>query len=391
MAALFLAAILSWHVEFLTMPQALLKKYDYEIASGKLQKDAAQRDVMQRLSLLAAQLLERKTESFLKKLFWISANESVRGLYIWGAVGRGKTMLMDMFFADLALLKKRRVHFHAFMRDVHERIFKERQKSEDDALTRVADALSREARLLCFDELAVTNVADAMILSRLFTRLFAKGVVVVSTSNMPPEDLYKDGLNRPLFEPFIALLGSRMDIVKLDAKKDFRLEKLGKSGVYFTGSQAEEKFEAAWSAFLQDRSERVERLYFKERILQASRTVSGACRFDFAELCEAPLSAEDYLELASDFHTLFLKSIPCFQLKDKNALRRFIDLIDVLYDSGVKLVASAPAEPQQLVAAMDGYEAKAFDRTASRLVEMRSEAYLTRQHLPPSQPAVRSA
>jgi cell division protein ZapE len=291
---------------------------------------------------------------------------------------------MDMFFAELAVIKKRRVHFHSFMRDVHARIFKARQKNEDDVPTRVADALAHESHVLCFDELAVTDVADAMILSRLFTRLFAKGVVVVSTSNTPPEGLYQDGLNRPLFEPFIALLNSRTGVVKLDAKKDFRLEKLGKSGVYFTGKEAGEKFEAVWSAWLQHRSEQSEVLHFKDRILQVPRAISGACRFRFAELCEAPLAAEDYLELAAEFHTLFLESIPLFQLNDRNALRRFINLIDVLYDGGVKLIASAAAEPQDLLLSMDGYEAQAFERTASRLIEMRSNAYLTRQHLPQS-------
>lgn len=359
-----------------------MQTYDLAVSAGKLEEDAAQRDLAQRLNALA-QSLSSHNGSFVKKLLPITKKEQ-RGLYIWGPVGRGKTMLMDMFFDELALAKKRRVHFHAFMRDVHERIFKERQKSEGDPLIKVADDIAREAQVLCFDEFAVTDVADAMILSRLFAQLFKQGVTVVSTSNIPPDDLYKGGLNRALFEPFVKQIKKKMDVVRCEAKKDFRLENLSKSGVYFTGAGMQQKFEAAWTNLLQTRVEQSEDLRFKGRVLHVSRSLPGICRFTFAELCEASLSAEDYLELSAEFHTLFLEGIPYFSLDNRNGLRRFINLIDILYDRGVKLIASAVAEPDDLITAMDGFESQAYQRTASRLIEMRSNAYLMRPHLPES-------
>ncbi len=358
----------------------LLKAYNQAIASGKLQNDAAQHDVAERLNRLLATFLKKERRSLLRTFFG-PAVPAPRGLYIWGPVGRGKTMLMDMFFESLLIRRKRRAHFHAFMRDVHARIFKERGKGTDNPLLKVANELAAESRLLCFDEMVVTDVADAMILSRLFTQIFARGTVVVATSNMPPDDLYKGGLNHSHFDPFIALLKEKMDIVRLDAKKDFRLEKLEKSGVYFTGEDAKQKFDAAWRSCVQGQREYGMYLNFKGRSLRVPRTVSGACRFTFADLCEAPLGAEDYLELAADFHTIFIEAIPCFYLKQRNAIRRFINLIDILYDNGVKLIASAEAEPLALMEDMDGHEAEAYPRTASRLMEMRSTAYLTRQHL----------
>jgi cell division protein ZapE len=355
----------------------LLQKYNEAVSSGGLEDDAAQRGLVKRLDTLAATLAgyERK---FFKKLF----QASPPGLYICGQVGRGKTMLMDLFFDEIRMSRKRRVHFHAFMRDVHERIFQERKKSEGDALVKIANDIADESKLLCFDEFAVTDVADAMILSRLFSQLFSKGMVVVATSNQPPEELYKNGLNRPLFEPFITLVREKMDVVELEAKKDFRLEQLEKSGVYFTGIDAAQKFNAVWENWLQGRDEQQENLHFKGRTLHVPRAVADACRFTFAQLCEAERSADDYLELAAEFQAIFLETVPCFDFDNRNALRRFISLIDILYDRGVKLIASAAAEPSALIANMDGYESQAYARTASRLIEMRSEAYLKRRHLP---------
>jgi cell division protein ZapE len=363
------------------MSQTLLQNYDKAIVAGKLQFDSAQRDLVLRLDALA-QNLAGQNGSFVKKLLPV-AKRTTRGIYIWGEVGRGKTMLMDLFFDELKLAKKRRAHFHAFMRDVHERIFRERKKSGGDPLIKVAEDIAHESQLLCFDELAVTDVADAMILSRLFTQLLNKDVVVVTTSNLAPDDLYKGGLNRPLFEPFIKLIKKNMDVVRCEAKKDFRLEKFDKGGIYFTGAEGQRKFEAAWADWAQGRAEQSEDLTFKGRVLHAPRCKQGACRFTFAELCEAPLSPEDYLELAAEFHTLFLEAIPYFNLENRNALRRFVNLVDILYDRGVKLIALAAAEPQDLVKAMDGYESQAFERTASRLIEMRSQTYLSQPHLPP--------
>jgi cell division protein ZapE len=297
-------------------------------------------------------------------------------------------MLMDLFFEALPVRRKRRVHFHAFMADAHERIHLWRQAlkrgevSGDDPIAPVAASLAEEAWVLCFDEFAVTDIADAMILGRLFTALFRHGVVVVATSNVEPDRLYEGGLNRALFLPFIELLKTRMEVVRLDARTDFRLEKLAGSPVYHV--PADEAARAALDRSFKrltgrERGDPV-RLTVKGHALDVPQAAGGVARFAFPDLCAKPLGAADYLALAQDFHTVILEGIPRMAFEQRNEAKRFITLIDALYDNRVKLLASAEAEAPELYRAETGREAFEFDRTVSRLIEMRSEEYLSLAH-----------
>jgi cell division protein ZapE len=284
--------------------------------------------------------------------------------------------------------RKRRAHFHEFMADVHERLnmvryeMKAGRIADADPVGHVADALAEEAWLLCFDEFHVTDIADAMILGRLFTRLFEDGVVVVATSNVVPDELYKDGLNRALFIPFIALLNQNMDVVKLEAPKDFRLEKLNAQPVWYVPADedAEVALDISWQRLTGTLSGEPHDIAAKGRIIRVPEAARGVARFSFSQLCEQPLAASDYLRIAHEFHTIILDGIPVMDYPQRNEAKRFIALIDTLYDNGIKLVASAAAEPQSLYLATDGYEASEFKRTASRLIEMRSESYLSMPH-----------
>jgi cell division protein ZapE len=299
-----------------------------------------------------------------------------------------------MFFAASAVKRKRRAHFHEFMSDVHDRVREYRSRIKaattngEDPIRLTAAAIAEETRLLCFDEFHVTDIADAMILGRLFTRLFELGVVVVATSNVAPGELYKDGLNRALFLPFIALIEEHMEVMELSARTDFRLEKLAGQPVWHVlddtlvtrGSGCDAALDPSWQRLASGHAGAVVTLPVKGRMLQVPRAAMGVARFSFRELCEAPLAAPDYLTIAHAFHTLVLDCIPVMDYDARNAAKRFIILIDALYDNGVKLIASAAAEPDALYRAADGYEAREFKRTASRLIEMRSEAYLALPH-----------
>jgi cell division protein ZapE len=361
------------------------------VSSGAIERDRAQVALLKQLEALAERLsgfrLARKT-SALGWLFGKRDPAPPKGLYVWGSVGRGKTMLMDLFFESLPIQRKRRVHFHAFMADVHERIHGWRSQLKagtvkgDDPIGPVADALAKEAWVLCFDEFTVTDIADAMILGRLFTALFAHGVVVVATSNVEPDRLYEGGLNRTLFLPFIALLKERMGIAKLDARTDFRLEKLAGSPVYYTPADAH-AYEALTRAFrsLTGHSHgKPVTLTVKGHPVEIPEAEGGVARFSFADLCSKPLGAADYLSIAEEFHTVILEDIPRMTFERRNEAKRFITLIDALYDSHVKLLASAEAEAPDLYKADTGREAFEFDRTVSRLIEMRSEEYLALPH-----------
>jgi cell division protein ZapE len=295
---------------------------------------------------------------------------------------------MDLFFEASPVTRKRRAHFHEFMLDVHERIFALRQKMKlgehegEDPIRLVAGQLFDEAWLLCFDEFHVTDIADAMILGRLFAQLFAHGVVVVATSNVAPDDLYKDGLNRALFVPFIHLLEEHMDVVRLDARTDFRLEKLAGLPVWYVPADAvaDAALDDAWRRLAGGHDGTVQELPLKGRSVHVPRTFMGVARFSFHDLCEAPLAAADYLRLAHEYHTIVLDHVPAMTYDTRNAAKRFIILIDTLYEMNVKLIASAVAEPDTLYQADEGFEAQEFKRTASRLIEMRSQAYLARPH-----------
>jgi cell division protein ZapE len=375
------------------MPDTL-SRYQALVDAGEISFDAAQEAVARRLGRLNEQLadyrLSRRKSSPLAWLFSRGEkHKPVTGLYIWGEVGRGKTMLMDLFVAASPVKRKRRAHFHEFMADVHERIHVYRQKLKngevkgDDPIGPVALELADEAWLLCFDEFAVTDIADAMILGRLFARLFEEGVVVVATSNVEPSQLYKDGLNRALFLPFIKQIQERMDVLKLESRTDFRLEKLAGKPVWTVtlGDAADLAMDEAWSRLTGGAEGGRAELIVKGRHVVVPRQAHGIARFSFAELCERPLGASDYLAIAHTYHTVLIDRIPVLRgLGMRNEAKRFITLIDALYDNHVKLVASAGDEPTRLYLSDEGFEVFEFNRTASRLIEMRSEEYLAAPH-----------
>jgi cell division protein ZapE len=372
--------------------ERLVSRYELLVAKGEITGDPAQRTAVARLDRLNAELAERRLAQKGSALGWLFAGKggaaAIKGLYIYGEVGRGKTMLMDEFFAIAAPRRKRRTHFHEFMADVHERIQVAREmpvrangKAPDPIVT-VAAGLAEEIRLLCLDEFAVTDIADAMILSRLFEQLFDRGLVLVATSNAAPEELYPNGLNRGLFVPFIAVLRRYVDVIELKARTDYRLEKLGGTDVYVTpvGPAATRALDAIWQRLTGTSRGRTTSLPFKGREIPVPEAAKGVARFSFADLCEAPLGAADFLKIARAFHTILIDGIPVIKDDQRDAARRFISLIDTLYDNRVKLVASAATEPEGLYRATEGEEAFAFKRTASRLIEMRSGEWLALPH-----------
>jgi cell division protein ZapE len=366
-------------------------QYQALVSSGSIEPDAAQARVAEAFAELEQRLAGYKPARkprLLGRLFADKEQAPPRGLYIHGEVGRGKTMLMDLFFQQSLVVHKRRAHFHEFMAEVHERIYGFRQNiargeiADGDVIALTAASIFDHAWLLCFDEFHVTDIADAMILGRLFARLFELGTVVVATSNVAPEDLYKDGLNRALFLPFIAQISDHMDVMRLDARTDFRLEKLAgvKMWLVPADGRADAALDSAWVKMTGNAACKPRDISIKGRILRVPCSAHGVARFSFAEICEAPLAASDYLRLARDYHTLMIDRVPVMDYPERNAAKRFIALIDTLYDNAVKLMASAEADPVSLYRATEGYEANEFKRTASRLIEMSSESYLALPH-----------
>ncbi|MBV9331637.1 MAG: AFG1 family ATPase [Alphaproteobacteria bacterium] len=353
----------------------LEQRYLKSVAAGTLVRDPAQERAIARLEALSDALAHYRPKRWLFR-----AAPPPRGLYLWGDVGRGKSLLMDMFFDAARLRAKRRVHFNAFMTEIHTAIHQARQKGADDPIPPVADAVARNAGLLCFDEFQVVDVADAMILGRLFTRLFERGSVLVATSNVAPDRLYEGGLNRQLFLPFIALLKEKLDVLELEGAVDYRLDRLGDVALYLSplSREADAGMDAAWARLTREARPQPAFLTVFGRRLRIPRAARGVARFTFAELCEAPLAAPDYLAIAQNFHTVMIDRVPMLSPSMRNAARRFVLLIDTLYDEGVKLVCSAAAEPARLYPEGDG--ADAFRRTASRLAEMQSSEYLRRGH-----------
>ncbi|MEZ5937854.1 MAG: cell division protein ZapE [Hyphomonadaceae bacterium] len=358
--------------------------YNQRLDDGRLSPDPAQAEAIERLDDLAAALGARGG------LFGFGRARPPRGLYIWGEVGRGKSMLMDLFFSAASVTKKRRVHFHAFMLETHAFIHEWRRMSHadrrrhpayvreagDDPIAPAARAVANDARLLCFDEFHVTQIADAMILGRLFDNLFDMGVTVVATSNRAPDDLYRDGVNRQLFLPFIGRLKRELDVLELKSARDYRLERLTAAPVYYSplGAEADQAMNAAFARLTAGARPEPETVDVQGRPLKVPRQASGVARFSFADLCAKPLGAADYLTLARHYHTLLLDHVPVLSPDRRNEAARFVTLIDALYETRTKLVVSADAGPDDLYPSGDG--AFEFERTASRLHEMRSVDYL---------------
>ena len=374
-----------------TSPSSFRAHYQALVSSGALEPDAAQAEAAEAFADLEQRLVRYKPvrkQGLLGRLFADKDEAPPRGLYVHGEVGRGKTMLMDLFFQQSPVEHKRRAHFHEFMAEVHERIFGLRQSiargeiADGDVIALTAAAIFDQAWLLCFDEFHVTDIADAMILGRLFTKLFDLGTVVVATSNVAPDDLYKGGLNRALFLPFIAQISEHMDVLRLDARTDFRLEKLAgvKMWLVPADASADAALAHAWVRMTGNAPCQPRDIPVKGRVLHVPCSSHGVARFSFAEICEQPLAASDYLRLARDYHTIIIDHIPVMEYADRNPAKRFIALIDTLYDNSVKLLASAQADPVSLYVAGEGNEANEFKRTSSRLIEMSSESYLARPH-----------
>jgi cell division protein ZapE len=354
----------------------LLDKYRALVANGVIESDPAQAAAAASLDALANALVSwRPPARGLGRLLRRST-PAPKGRYIFGPVGRGKTMLMDLFFEAVRFEPKRRVHFHEFMAEVHDLIGVARKRVPGDPIPYVARTLAAKARLICFDELHVTDIADAMILGRLFKALLEAPVVVVATSNVPPGELYKDGLNRPLFLPFIDLIAQHMDVEEVHAAKDFRLEKLVGRPLYFAPAdeRAKAQMDRLWQELTGNHPGAPIDLDVKGHKVHVPVASMGVARFSFADLCAKPLGANDFLHISHAFHTLLIEGIPRFTNVQRDVLRRFVNLIDTLYDGRVCLIASAAAEPNELYPAGDMQFL--FERTASRLFEMRSEGYL---------------
>jgi cell division protein ZapE len=380
----------------------IAERYDALVARGAIERDPAQERVVAVLDALAHRLTDIKQTRFgLTKLLDQGdiSDEKGRGIYISGGVGRGKTMLMDLFFQSVSLEAKRRIHFHEFMVDVHDRLRKAREKMEHrrmndgDPLSHVVRALATEARLLCLDELAVSDIADAMMLGRVLTELLSQGVVLVATSNVDPDSLYEGGIYRELFLPFVALLKLHVDVVSLDARTDFRLEKREEEGGWYTPADANAKAELdrVFACLTDNVPPEPLTLPVLGRTIRVPLQARGVARFSFRDLCLAPMAAVDYIAIAQRFHTLIIEGLPA-RFSHRNHVKRLCLLIDVLYERHVKLIASAEGDPHSIylgmVAVFGGAigpppdesdtspESLESRRALSRLIEMRSRDYL---------------
>jgi cell division protein ZapE len=363
----------------------LIERYHALVAAGELRPDADQAAAAAALDALAGQLEERQQASLIRRLAG-RLEPPPAGIYLWGGVGRGKSMLMDLAFETIAYVPKRRVHFIEFMQEVHERLRVERAREEGDPIPPLAEAIAAEARLLAFDEMVINNAADAMILSRLFTHLLDAGVTVIATSNRPPHDLYLNGLNRELFLPFIALVERELVVVPLNGPTDYRLHRLGGMPTWYVPNGPAATAALAQAFFrltdypVEDRAKvPSEDLPVPGgRVLHVPKSLKGVAVFSFRRLCGEARGAPDYLAIARHYHTVILVGIPKMGPNNRNEAARFVTLIDALYEHKVKLLAAADAEPEQLYTAGDG--AFEFERTASRLIEMASAAYLAEGH-----------
>jgi cell division protein ZapE len=339
--------------------------YAARVADGRLTRDAAQEAALPEFERIRAALAEP-----VKKKLFRKAPEPPKGLYLWGGVGRGKSMLMDLFVASIDV-PARRVHFHAFMQEIHAAIHKARQDGVEDAIKPVAKSVAESVRLLAFDEMQITDITDAMIVGRLFEKLFAAGVVVVTTSNRVPDDLYKDGLNRQIFLPFIDMLKDRMVVHELASRTDYRQDRLEGAQSYFTPNSSDAKAEInrIWQELTHGQQESLS-LVVQGRTLELPRFHNGVARVKFYDLCGRMLGPADYLALADAVRVLIIEDIPRLSRQNFNEAKRFVTLIDALYEAKVRLIASAAAEPEMLY--VEGTGTFEFERTASRLREMQA-------------------
>ncbi len=364
----------------------ITQRYEELIAAGELQRDPDQQVAIAELMVLQRSLETAQSKGLFGQLFGAKPNRHY-GIYMWGGVGRGKSMLMDLFHETLAIKAKRRVHFHAFMQEVHARLRDERKKESGDPIPPVAAALAQDLECLNFDEMVVTNSADAMIMSRLFRALIEdEGVAIVTTSNRPPSDLYKDGLNREHFLPFIDLIEERLSILPLNGPLDYRLDRLGDIDSWHTplGDAATAQVREAFFRLTDYKPEDAEHVPSEELEISAGRTMhvpkslKGVGVFSFKRLCAEARGAPDYLAIARAFHTVVIVGIPQMSKEMRNEAARFVTLIDALYEHRVKLFATAEVEPEALYPAGDG--AFEFERTVSRLMEMQSSDYMALGH-----------
>jgi cell division protein ZapE len=365
----------------------IVDRYRTLVAAGELRPDADQLAAVERLEALACALESKAPkQGVIGRLLGRTGPVPPRGVYIWGGVGRGKSMLMDLAFDTIAFEPKRRVHFHEFMLEVHDRLRAERAREQGDPIPPVARAIAAEAKLLCFDEMVINNSADAMILSRLFLQLRARNVVLVTTSNRAPRDLYLGGLNRELFLPFIDLVERELDVMPLNGPVDYRLERLGGLPTWYVpnGAEATRALSEAFFRLTDYPPEDRAHVPSEElkvpggRTLHVPKSLKGVSVFSFKRLCGQPRGAADYLAVARHFHTVIVVGIPVLGPENRNEAARFVTLIDALYEQKVKLLAAADADPSELYKVGDG--AFEFERTASRLVEMQSADYLARGH-----------
>jgi len=369
-----------------TMPN-IKTEYKRLLKSGDIKPDAAQKAAVEALVVLEKKI--RQAQSVWRGLFGLRPR--VCGLYLWGPPGRGKSMMMDLFYNNVHRITKRRVHFHAFMAEVHHNIRLWRESDAktrkinfgthkgDDPILPTARLIASQSKLLCFDELQVTDIADAVILGRLFEALFAQKVILVATSNRAPDELYKNGINRDLFEPFIDMIKQRTVVVEVAGPKDFRLDRLRGAKTYFcplTSQEAVAAFNGLWADMTHLMTERDAVLVVNERKLHLPRTAGPMLRTSFADLCGQNNGAADYLAIAERFTTVFIENVPVLSPANRNEAKRFVTLIDALYEAGAHTVLLAEAEPRDLYPSGDG--AFEFERTVSRLEDMRSEAYLNR-------------
>ena len=372
------------------MTETPLHRYRALVGAGELKADPAQEAAAQKLTDLAAALKGYAAKSSKKGLmsrlgFGGSDQAPPQGLYLYGGVGRGKSMLMNLFFDVAPVAKKERVHFHAFMRDIHAEIHSRRQmpmyEGEGDPIPGMADGIADNTTLLCLDEMEVRDIADAMIVGRLFQKLFERGVVVVTTSNRHPDDLYKHGLQRDRFVPFIAIIKQKLDVFALDASQDYRLGRLAGQTVYHAplGVAADAALDAAWARLTDDAVPQPDFVQVSGRRIAVPAAAHQVARFSFADLCEQALGPSDYLAVAAQFSTVILQDIPQMTEEKKDSARRFVTLVDALYEHRTALVCSAAAPPEQLYSGREGgFE---FARTASRLIEMQAADYIKQRHV----------